>query len=58
MILLNPFMFIVQARNAITNEVVAIKKMTFSGKQSTEVCESFMRPMRLFVYFRIHLSTG
>lgn len=27
-----------QARNVRTNEVVAIKKMSYSGKQSQEVC--------------------
>lgn len=30
--------FIIQARDVRTNEVVAIKKMSYSGKQSTEVC--------------------
>lgn len=29
--------FIHQARNGRTNEVVAIKKMSYSGKQSNEV---------------------
>lgn len=30
--------FNIQARDVRTNEVVAIKKMSYSGKQSTEVC--------------------
>lgn len=29
--------FIIQARDVRTNEVVAIKKMSYSGKQSNEV---------------------
>lgn len=28
---------LIKARNVITKEVVAIKKMSFTGKQSTEV---------------------
>jgi uncharacterized membrane protein len=31
------FLLVVQARHAQTREVVAIKKMSFQGKQSTEV---------------------
>ena len=31
-------MSLLQARNVRTNEVVAIKKMSYSGKQSQEVC--------------------
>lgn len=35
---LNPTSFSsLQAKNSFTNEIVAIKKMNFSGKQSTEV---------------------
>jgi len=29
-----------QARDVRTNEVVAIKKMSYSGKQSNEVCRT------------------
>lgn len=32
--------FISQARDVRTNEVVAIKKMSYSGKQSNEVCRT------------------
>ncbi|OQR66107.1 serine/threonine-protein kinase TAO1-like [Tropilaelaps mercedesae] len=34
------------ARNAITNEVVAIKKMTFSGKQSAEKWQDILKEVR------------
>lgn len=33
------FVLMFQARDVRTNEVVAIKKMSYSGKQSNEVCE-------------------
>ena len=33
----SPFWFILQARNIQSKEVVAIKKMSFTGKQSSEV---------------------
>lgn len=33
-----PHVFVFQARDVRTNEVVAIKKMSYSGKQSNEVC--------------------
>lgn len=29
--------FLLQARNSYSNEVVAIKKMSYNGKQTTEV---------------------
>lgn len=32
--------FLFQARDVRTNEVVAIKKMSYSGKQSNEVCRT------------------
>lgn len=32
--------FMLQARDVRTNEVVAIKKMSYSGKQSNEVCRT------------------
>lgn len=32
--------FMFQARDVRTNEVVAIKKMSYSGKQSNEVCRT------------------
>lgn len=32
--------FVLQARDVRTNEVVAIKKMSYSGKQSNEVCRT------------------
>lgn len=32
--------FLLQARDVRTNEVVAIKKMSYSGKQSNEVCRT------------------
>lgn len=31
------FCFLLQARNSYSNEVVAIKKMSYNGKQTTEV---------------------
>ena len=34
-------LFFFKARDVRTNEVVAIKKMSYSGKQSTEVSEIF-----------------
>lgn len=33
--------FLLQARDVRTNEVVAIKKMSYSGKQSNEVCRTY-----------------
>lgn len=33
--------FPLQARDVRTNEVVAIKKMSYSGKQSNEVCRTY-----------------
>lgn len=32
--------FLLQARNSYSNEVVAIKKMSYNGKQTTEVRKS------------------
>jgi len=32
-----PVFGLLQATNSMTNEIVAIKKMNFAGKQSTEV---------------------
>ena len=37
----NLFFVFFKARDVRTNEVVAIKKMSYSGKQSTEVSEIF-----------------
>lgn len=37
---LMPHVFVLQARDVRTNEVVAIKKMSYSGKQSNEVCRT------------------
>lgn len=34
--------FLLQARNSYSNEVVAIKKMSYNGKQTTEVRLSHM----------------
>lgn len=34
------FLFLLQARNSYSNEVVAIKKMSYNGKQTTEVREN------------------
>lgn len=52
---------ITQARNGRTNEVVAIKKMSYSGKQSAEVMMAFTNQshvnrqllLQLFIHFSL-----
>ncbi|PIO40158.1 hypothetical protein AB205_0032650 [Aquarana catesbeiana] len=39
------------AHDVRTNEVVAIKKMSYSGKQSNEVCFLFIECPCLFLFF-------
>lgn len=40
-----------QARNINTNEAVAIKKMSYAGKQSIEVC------VQLFIFYRTYFES-